>query len=54
LFSSAIELKPNYAIAYYSRAIVHYKLGDIEQTEKDLKEASYLGHKKAQEFLDKM
>jgi len=54
LFSSAIELKPNYAIAYYNRAIVHYKLGDIEQTEKDLKEASYLGHKKAQEFLDKI
>ncbi len=50
--SSAIELKPNHASAYYNRAIVHYKLGDGEQAEKDLKEASYLGHKKAQELLN--
>ncbi|MDM8525040.1 tetratricopeptide repeat protein [Desulfococcaceae bacterium HSG8] len=49
--SSAIELKPDYAVAYYNRAIVYYKLGDMKLAESDLKEASYLGHKKAKEFL---
>jgi tetratricopeptide (TPR) repeat protein len=49
--TSAIELKPNNANAYYNRAIVYYKLGDAQQAENDLKEASYLGHKKAQELL---
>ncbi len=52
VFNSAIELKPNYAIAYYNRAIVYNKLGDHKQAESDLKEACYLGHKKAQELLN--
>jgi tetratricopeptide (TPR) repeat protein len=51
VLTSAIELKPDYAIAYYNRAIVYYKLGDRKQAENDLKEASYLGHKKAKELL---
>ncbi len=49
--NSAVELKPDYAVAYYNRAIVFNKLGDRKNAEKDLKEASYLGHKKAQELL---
>lgn len=51
VLTSAIELKPDYAIAYYNRAIVYYRLGDRKQAENDLKEASYLGHKKARELL---
>jgi tetratricopeptide (TPR) repeat protein len=49
--TGAIELKPNYAIAYYNRAIVYKKLGDLKQCEIDLRHAAYLGHKKAQEML---
>lgn len=51
ILSKAIELKPNYAVAYYNRAIVFNKLGNHEKAESDLKEAGYLGHKKAQELL---
>lgn len=50
-FSRAIEIKPDYAIAYYNRAIIYHKLGDTLHAENDLREASRLGHKKAQEFL---
>jgi tetratricopeptide (TPR) repeat protein len=49
--TSAIDLKPNYAIAYYNRAIVYKKLGNMKLYEVDMKEASYLGHKKAQEIV---
>ncbi len=52
VFNSAIILKPNYALAYYNRAIVYNKLGDHQRAEADLKEACYLGHKKAQELLN--
>ncbi len=51
VLSSAIDLRPDYAAAYYTRAIVYFKIGDAKQAENDLKEASYLGHKKAKEFL---
>jgi tetratricopeptide (TPR) repeat protein len=51
-FDTAIELKANYALAYYNRAIVHSKLGNRKEAEADLREASYLGHKKAQELLN--
>lgn len=51
LMSNAIELKPNYAIAYYNRAIVYNKMGKSKDAENDLKEACYLGHKKARELL---
>lgn len=52
VFNSALELKPNYALAYYNRAIVYNKLGDNKKAEEDLKEACYLGNKKAQELLN--
>ncbi len=52
VFNSAVELKPNYALAYYNRAIVYNKLGDNKRAEDDLKEACYLGNKKAQELLN--
>ncbi|OQY56782.1 MAG: hypothetical protein B6245_17875 [Desulfobacteraceae bacterium 4572_88] len=51
-FSRAIEIKSDYAIAYYNRAIVYHKLGDTLHAENDLREASRMGHKKAQEFLN--
>jgi tetratricopeptide (TPR) repeat protein len=50
-FSSAIQLKSNYAIAYYNRAIAYNKVGNYKQAEQDLREASYLGHKKSQDLL---
>lgn len=50
-FDMAIDLKANYATAFYNRAIVYNKLGRRKEAESDLQEASYLGHKKAQSLL---
>lgn len=50
-FDAAIELRGNYALAFYNRAIVHNKMGNRKQAEDDLREASYLGHKRSQELL---
>ena len=50
--SIAIELKPDYANAYYVRGIVHSKVGNHQEAENDLKEAASLGHKKSQEMLN--
>jgi len=52
MFSKAIELKEDYAGAYYNRAITCYRLGNMEEYEDDLKEASYLGHRRADEILN--
>ncbi|MDM8526411.1 tetratricopeptide repeat protein [Desulfococcaceae bacterium HSG8] len=54
ILSSAIELKPDFAAAYYNRAIIYYKIGDDKKAESDLKEASYLGYKKAKKLLEKI
>ncbi|GBC62786.1 Uncharacterized protein DENIS_3763 [Desulfonema ishimotonii] len=51
-FDTAIALKANSAVAYYHRAIVHNKMGRRKKAEADLREASYLGHKKAQQILN--
>ncbi|WP_207679375.1 tetratricopeptide repeat protein [Desulfonema magnum] len=53
VFSSAIELKPDSSAAYYNRAIVYYKIGNNQLAKNDLREASYLGHQRAKELLDK-
>jgi len=50
LFTSAIEMRPKYAMAYYNRASAYFKTGNTEMGEKDLKDAADLGHKKAQEL----
>ena len=51
VLNGAIDLKPNHAKAYYNRAMVYNKIGRIKDAENDLKEASYLGDKRAQELL---
>ncbi len=51
-FTIAIELKSDYAMAYYARSLVNSKLNKAGEAEVDLKEAAYLGHKKAQELLN--
>lgn len=52
-FDTAIEDKPDNAVAYYNRAVVNSKLGKQKQARSDLKKASSLGHKKAIELLKK-
>ncbi len=52
-FNTAIELKANYAEAYFSRAMAYNKLGNSRKAEEDLNEASYLGYKKANNLLRK-
>ncbi len=54
VLTHAIQAKPNYAVAYYNRAIVYKKIGNIKKAEHDLKEASFLGHKKAQDVLESL
>ncbi|MDM8551070.1 tetratricopeptide repeat protein [Desulfobacterales bacterium HSG2] len=52
-FTRVIELKPDYALGYYNRAVVYYKVGDGDAAESDLRKASGLGYKKADKLLDK-
>lgn len=52
-FTRAIQSNPEYAIAYYDRGIVYYKIGSDELAKNDLKEALRLGYKKAEQLLKK-
>lgn len=52
-FDEAILIKPNYALAYYNRAIAYNKMGNAKRAKADLVQASNLGHKKAQELLSR-
>ncbi|MDM8551071.1 tetratricopeptide repeat protein [Desulfobacterales bacterium HSG2] len=52
-FTRVTELKPDYALGYYNRAVVYYKVGDGDAAENDLRKASRLGYKKADKLLDK-
>jgi tetratricopeptide (TPR) repeat protein len=36
-YSKAIELEPNYALAYYNRGIVYYNMGQADLAIVDLK-----------------
>ena len=42
-FTKAIELKPDYAEAWYNRGVVHETLGNKREAEKDFAEAKRLG-----------
>jgi tetratricopeptide (TPR) repeat protein len=49
MFNKVIELYPNYAEAYYDRAITWYKIGVLNMVCKDLEKADSLGYSKATE-----
>ena len=49
----AIELKPDYAAAYWNRSIAKDSLGDKSGGMEDTKKAARLGHKGAQNWLKK-
>ena len=50
-FSHAINLSPNYPLAYFNRAISWSKLENHQRALDDLRSAARLGFKKAQEYL---
>ncbi|MBE9547358.1 MAG: OmpA family protein [Proteobacteria bacterium] len=50
-FTTAIELDPKNADAYYERALVNFYMINNEQGRKDMEMAARLGHKGAQEWL---
>ena len=49
MFDKVIELYPNYAVAYFERAITWYKIGILNMVCKDLDKAESLGYTKATE-----
>jgi tetratricopeptide (TPR) repeat protein len=49
MFNKVIELYPNYAEAYFDRAITWYKIGILNMVCKDLDKAESLGYTKATE-----
>lgn len=49
MFSKLIELYPNYADAYFERAVIWYKIGILNMVCKDLDKAESLGYTKATE-----
>lgn len=49
MFDKVIELYPNYADAYFERAITWYKIGILNMVCKDLNKAESLGYTKATE-----
>jgi len=46
-YSKAIELKPDYAHAYYNRGIAYYYKGEYERAKEDYRKACELGYKPA-------
>lgn len=51
VLDTAIKINPKSSPAYYSRGLLHEKLGNQTQALNDLTAAAQLGHKKAQKFL---
>ena len=49
--NKAIELNPKYSNAYYQRAIIKNKFGDLEGYKLNIKKAADLGHQKSMELL---
>jgi tetratricopeptide (TPR) repeat protein len=49
MFNKVIELYPNYADAYFERAVTWYKIGILNMVCKDLEKAESLGYSKATE-----
>ena len=49
MFDKVIELYPNYADAYFERAVTWYKIGILNMVCKDLDKAESLGYAKAKE-----
>jgi tetratricopeptide (TPR) repeat protein len=49
MFNKVIELYPNYAEAYFERAVTWYKIGILNMVCKDLDKAESLGYTKATE-----
>lgn len=49
MFNKVIELYPNYADAYFERAVTWYKIGILNMVCKDLDKAESLGYTKATE-----
>lgn len=47
MFDKVIELYPDYAIAYFERAVTWYKIGILNMVCKDLEKAESLGYTKA-------
>lgn len=50
MFNKVIELYPNYADAYFERAVTWYKIGILNMVCKDLDKAESLGYTKATEI----
>lgn len=53
-FSIAIDLDVTFSVAYLTRAVAYYKLGDKKQATKNLEVAARLGHKNALVLLKKL
>jgi tetratricopeptide (TPR) repeat protein len=53
-FSIAIDLDVTFSVAYLTRAVAYYKLGDKKQATKNLEVAARLGHKSARVLLKKL
>jgi tetratricopeptide (TPR) repeat protein len=51
-FGKAIELKPNYAEAYYGRAMLHLAGGDYQKARADAEKAQAMGYKFPARFLE--
>jgi hypothetical protein len=53
LYTKAIELKPDYASAYWNRSAAKDALGDASGGLEDTKKAARLGYQGAQDWLKK-
>ena len=53
-FSIAIDLDVTFSVAYLTRGVAYYKLGDKKQATKNLEVAARLGHKNARVLLEKL
>lgn len=53
MFDKVIELYPDYALAYYERAVTWYDIGVLNMLCRDLEKAEQLGYQKATEVRKK-
>lgn len=53
-YNKAVEIDPEYALAYFNRGVAHFKKGDYEKAWEDVLRVQMLGYRVSPEFLEQL